>query len=208
MPKSVIVLITAALAGIIGFAAGALLFRPDQAATNQPPGPAAPATVTAAGACDCIVCQFPSDHPLQMNKVQFLKYCADKGFYPENDGTIDWSKQLGMAIFDTGNTCHFRTVWRISGAHFWIDQILICNADFPHSPENAQPVLAIWQQILPDIVPLFKELQSRSHPYGPATEKQYKDTYYMYDCSRNNKYFLNYDFDTTHDLMYPPKIKR
>jgi len=186
------IIISAILAGVVGFTAGVLLCRYESA-------------------CDCLVCQCPSDHPLhplEMNKIQFLKYLADKGFHPENDGTIDWSKQLDMTLFDAGNTCYFRTTWRMSGAHFYIERIFISNTMAPHSPENARPVLAIWQRILPDIVPLFKQLQSQSHPYGPALEKRYKDTYYMYGCSQDNKYFLNYDPDAIFDLEYPGILKR
>ena len=55
-------------------------------------------------------------------------------------------------------------------------------------------VLAIWQKILPEIVPLFVQLKEDTDPYDVSEAVRFRDTDYVYKYTHTNKYVLFYDF--------------
>lgn len=198
MPKWLIVIVTTALAGFLGFACGSLLTRPDrqkkQSALDQAKkltseNAALRVNIASVGIEPEEVLP-PPDLPVwDMNKKQFLGFCASKGFLPSN------TDNLQMTWFETENDCLFCVTWKIEGRKFYIEEIFIYRPDVEDSLTNAEPVLAIWEKILPEIVPLFIQLKKETNPYSLGSKTvRFRDTDYVYKYAPANKYVLFYKF--------------
>ena len=199
MPKWLIIIATSALAGFFGFACGSLLTRPDrqkiqstqeQAQKLKSENAALRVNISSMGVEpeDALP---PSDLPIwEMNKKQFLGFCASRSFIPDPS---KYRNNLNVTFFQTEGDYTFRVFWIPVIDKLYIKQILICRTDIEDSLENAEPVLLAWKRILPEIVPLFIKLKKETNSYVLDSKiKRFRDTDYVYWYAKNNKYVLFY----------------
>lgn len=200
MPKWLIILTTTALAGFLGFACGSLLPRPgrqkiqsaqEQTKKLKSENAALRVNIASVGIEPEDVLP-PSDLPVwEMNKKQFLGFCASKGILPE---LSIYENNMEYTFFQTEKNCTFRVHWKPVIDKLYIKQIFIYRPGVKDSLSNAEPVLAIWQKILPEIVPLFVQLKEDTDPYDVSEAVRFRDTDYVYKYTHTNKYVLFYDF--------------
>jgi len=123
-----------------------------------------------------------------MSKFQLIKYIKLKGYNISKQRHLD---PEGLTIFSVDDTTDIRVTWR-SPQFQSVYHIQISNTLVEHSSEGSEPVLTAWNNLQPDMIHLFDQLQ-KDYPTRLSTPRRwYKNGPYAYGISQNNKYNVNY----------------
>ena len=192
-------LITASLAGVIGFTCGAILTRPDrekaEKAINDAKQEIERLTIISSktqqdqrakdkspksGAAKCI---------FDMTKPELIKYFKKKNLHV---GPEAYMKQKNLTVFPLEGEAVIKVTWREPDCKY-IDGILIVNSTVEHSEFGAKPVLKAWKKIQPDMIQLFGIIKSETpKEFLSSKLRWYDGGPYAYGISKNNKYYVDY----------------
>jgi len=205
MPNWLIAIISAVLAGLIGFTCGALVYKPqwtenrstvtaaeqkvetlktENAALNQQLSKLSPDPINADPQNPTCI--------FTLNKPQLIAYCQSKGLKIKSDPyNIDDQYIYFNTIFPLDNRAFLKLTW-LHPNYNRLESIRIVDPDIENSPERIQRCLDTWNKLDPGIVELFRSLPTiNDKDYRPGL-RWYKDTPYAYGSHLNNNYLVEY----------------
>jgi len=136
MPKWTIALISAVLAGILGFTCGGLFYRGKSKNTQRRVENVEPRSRLSTKDSAIVKGDNTSTVPefiFDMTQPQFVDYCNTKGIKPKIDEYFD---ETGRMFFHLQNLPEIRTTWRKVNADYYINEIFIRNTDIKSVGHN------------------------------------------------------------------------
>lgn len=212
MPKWLLALMTAVVAGILGFVFGALL--PESSSKTKK-------SETNVDSSSSHLLTKPSDMVQnsqnvlnQQSLTQTQKPKPNKDEFPPifaktkpqvisfpeslgySIGSESYMNQKGLTVFpledEARGKASIRITWR-KPDYEYVKDILLSNTHVDPSPKGARPVLAAWVKIQPDLIFSFQDIQNITPPESLSSKlRWYQNGPYAYGICQNNKYFIQY----------------